>query len=248
MKLLAIVATLWVMIRYRPTKSNPKVRVVWLFAPIVILTSLSELGYWFVSTAAPLRFIGLFGLILVLVVAQKMLTPMPGNAKQRHRTYGALRRSLAVCLLIVLALGAIGSSRTTWSRFITKPYVVQTIEPVSNLLISHSTSSNPLTIAGDANYAANVFFISAANNKLGSINAVPLEIGSYRLASSLQTGDPSSFDNYMKDHNYDLLLFVSDGRPIWGDEWGFQVMITGVDSLHMPLLYDDGLVQVYAIE
>ena len=250
LRLLSIIATVWAFLKYRRNLragGNRTAGVLWLFSSIIIFLSISELGYLFVAPVEPTRFISMYGLILLLVFLGIIIR---NESKLRFGStlkQVSLRKILAVLLILILALNAHGVLRFTWYRDNAKPYAYQTVYPATKLLLSHSASAEPIGVTGDADYLANVFFITATNNGLGSVGAEPLEEHTATLYSSALGQDMSPFLSAMHQKDVSLLLFVTDGRPIWGDEWGYRFSIDNLDSQRLTLIYNDGLVQVFSL-
>jgi hypothetical protein len=249
LKVLSGLVILYGLVAYRPRRGHEP-KLLWLFCLSVLFLSFAELSYLLVAAAAPIRFISMFGLIVLLFsVRQSGLTRKADSAGNRWpgRLQQPIRTYFAGVLLVILILASYGSMRTEWYYGVAKPQAYDKVEPLADFLLSHSTANTPAMLAGDADYAANLFYmacIHAANDRL-----VPEPLGTDTLAlyTALHTGENGNLVARLHERGLFLLLTVEDARPVWGDEWGYGFLIPNSPRLNMTLIYDDGRARLYVV-
>jgi hypothetical protein len=248
-KVLSVIAVIYGLLAYRP-RMGRKPKLIWLFCLAVLFLSFAESGYLFVTVAAPLRFISMYGSIVLLSFVMKLAPKMKGNSRASHSAmrfrYG-LRASAVCLLLVVLILSSYGSIRTDWYYGTAKPYANEKVQPLATFLLSHSTDSAPALLTGDADYAANIFYIASTHSAYSRLMAEPLETDTLVLYGALLTGASANLTDRMRDRGLFLLLTVNDARPVWGDEWGYGFLLPGSHPLNMTLIYNDGTTRLYTV-
>jgi len=148
--------------------------------------------------------------------------------------------------LIFILLGAMGSLKFAWYYGVGKPYAYQEVDSLSGWLLSHSSVRNPLTLAGDAYYTANMFFILSLSDKFGTVVPEPLGRDAVTLYESIHSHDAQKLIQNMHTRNIKCLLIVRGTNAIWGDEWGYAVTLPSTDFLKgsLSVIYDDDRAQL----
>lgn len=236
----SILAVLYVLLVFRHRRLGTNT-VIWSFSLAVFLANLSDFAYLFVLVTSPIRLLVLYGLIVLLFV----LGRRTDEADHQERAVLlakplVLRRSIVLAIVLIMVLvGASGAMRFAWNYGLGKPYAYQRVEPLANFLITHSSSRDPITLAGDAYYTANIFFIAAREDKLGNVATRPLGIDVVTLYNSLRANETSGFLAGMRDSNLRCLMLVPGAGALWGDEWGYAVELpsTGPLDASLAILY-----------
>lgn len=245
-KLASAIALVCALVAYWPRKSSAP-RLIWLYAVSAIFVSLSEVAYLFVTPTAPIRFLSIFGLIAMIFVVKDFaekgnnLPPVP-RPPRLHR-----RQILAGCVLIVLALGCIGSLSNDWNYEVGKPFAYDQSKPLSTFLLSSASNDTPMNLTGDAIHMVDLFYITYVHEASSRIQPEPLGLDSLTLYEASISGNKEQFVENMKTRNIQLLVMFQDGRPVWGDEWGYGFTVRTVNSLDLPMVYNDGYSQLYLI-
>ena len=139
---------------------------------------------------------------------------------------------------------------TTYGIGAAKPFAYDNAYPFSVFICTHTTNEKPLVFASDENYAGTVFFISSLNNKTASVIAEPLLGDAITLNEAVATGDSHVFVSAMQSRQIQYLLIISDGKPIYGDVWGYVINNPKSDTisqLQFALIYDDGQAQLFQV-
>ena len=114
-QILSVFAVIYGLIAYRPRKGQ-KTQLIWLFCLAILFLSFAELPYLFVTVAAPIRFISIYGSIAFLFLVGKLAPTRTTDSFVNHwkKAHFAARTS-AVCLLLVILISAsFGSFRNDW--------------------------------------------------------------------------------------------------------------------------------------
>jgi len=233
-------ALLYVLLLYRPQRQR-KIAKIWLFSLAVFLTNLSDFAYLFFVVASPVRILTRYGLIVLFYI----LAQRRGQANhQGHEVLGkhlALSKTIVVAIvLIMVLLGSLGAMRFAWYYGSGKPYAYQRIEPLSHVLLVHSSSRDPITLMGDAYYTANIFYVAALEGKIE--NVIPYTMGedAVTLYNSMHSNETSDLLESMRTRDIKCLLLTPGS--MWGDEWGYAVTLPSTSFLDhttsTSLLYD----------
>jgi hypothetical protein len=248
LELISSIAIVYAIIAYRPRRGQ-KLLVIWLFSLGTLFFGISELGYLFLSPTAPVRFIAIFGIIVMFYIVNDKISQSEGfpNVGLPLVSTRAKRRLVAVLLIVVVVTAAIGEVDFSWNNGIEKPFGYQQIEPVSSVLIAHSSPRSPIVLRGDAYYTGEVFYVAAVNNKLDSLIPEPLESDALLLYQSSITKNAGALVKDLRARNIGFLLIISEGTPTWADAWGPSYAISSNSSLPFSLVYDDGSAYLYAV-
>jgi hypothetical protein len=248
-KLLSVLAVIYGLVAYRPRRGQEP-RLIWLFCLTVLFLSFAELGYLFVTVAAPIRFISIYGSIIFLFsvgqFARTRTANLPAN-RWAGKLRFAVRTSVACLLLVILILASFGSLRSDWYYGIAKPDAYDTVQPLAGFLLSHSTVNRPALLGGDADYVANLFYIASIHSAYARIVPEPLETDALALYTALLTGENGNLVVGLHERGLFLLLMVDDARPVWGDEWGYGFLVQNSGHLNMTLIYNDGRAMLYVV-
>jgi hypothetical protein len=248
-KVLSVLAVIYGLVAYRPHNGHQP-RLIWLFCLTVLFLSFAELGYLFVTVAAPLRFISIYGSIILLFIvgqfAPGLKADLPAN-RWRGKLRFTTRASVTYILLVILILASYGSLRSDWYYGVAKPHAYDTVQSLGDFLLSHSTANSPALLGGDAIYAGNLFFITSTRSAYARLIPEPLETDTFVLYTALRTGDNRDLVARMNERHLFLLLMVNDARPVWGDEWGYGFLLPNSVGLNMTLLYNDGTAKLYLV-
>jgi hypothetical protein len=240
---------------YRPRKGqrSPK-DVVWLFCVFILFSSFGELGYLTVGPYSPLRILLWFGPIVTLSVVIGVISESDkiGKLKFDKPKFVKLKLAIAVLVISLFCISIWGELRvaTTYGIGDAKPFAYENVYTFSNFICTHTTNEKPLVLTSDENYAANVFFISSLNNKTASVIAAPLLGDAITLNEAIATGDSQVFVSAMQSRQIQYLLIISDGKPIYGDVWGYIINDPNTDTisqLQFALIYDDGQAQLFQV-
>jgi hypothetical protein len=245
----SMVAIVCVLYFYRPQRQR-KIARIWLFSLAVFVANLSAVPYLFFVPITPVGLLSRYSLIILfLVLAQPngQANHQGGAHTRASAGRGALGKPPRVCRTIVLAImlimvlvGSLGAMRFGWYYGLGKPYAYQRIEPLSQLLLSHSSSRDPIALMGDAYYTANIFFIASHEGGLGNVVPDPLGRDAVVLYDSLRLNETSNLVESMRERNIRCQLLTPGS--VWGDEWGYAVMLTSTrsvdDTTYLSLLYD----------
>ena len=246
----SIIATIACIFAYRPRKGqrSPK-DVVWLFCVFILFSSVGELGYLTAGPYSPLRLLFNFGPIVTLSV---VIGVIPESNKIGKLKFDKLKPAIAVLVVLLFSISIWGQLRvaTTYGIGDAKPFAYDNVYPFSIFICTHTTNEKPLVLASDENYAATVFFISSLNNKTASVIAEPLLGDAITLNEAVATGDSQVFVSAMQYRQIQYLLIISDGKPIYGDVWGYVINNPKADTisqLQFALIYDDGQAQLFQV-
>jgi len=259
LKLLCAIALLCSAIIYRPRKHKP-VSVAWVYTLVVIFVSLADLGYLFQVVSLPIRFISLYGpVILFFIIGDSIRIDSSEDAAKEtlnlrvgtrlHFEAGPVRHILAVTCLTIILLSTLGSMSYHWNYAVSVPGAYSTISPFSTFLETHSSAESPVVLVGDADFTANLFFIAFTHNATGIV-AEPLGTDTILpVYKSLMLGNKGQFTFEISNKGAGFFLFVRNGRPFYADEWGpaFTIPSGRLQSLGLSLVYNDGASQLYSI-
>ena len=246
--LISSIAIVYAIIAYRPRRGQ-KLLVIWLFSLVILFLGISELPYLTVSTTLPLRFISIFGIIVMFYIVKDKISQNGSllNVGLPLADISARRKLLAALLIVVIATTAIGELDYSWNNGIGKPLGYQRIEPVSSILVAHSSPTSPIVLEADGYYSEEIFYIAALNNKLNSLIADPLESDALLLYQSSITNSAGALLKDLRGRNIGFLLIVNDGTPTWADAWGPAYAIPSNSSLPFSLVYNDGSARLYEV-
>lgn len=219
--IIALVVSLFV---YKPRDKPARSHMtMWFFSVIILLSSLSEITYLIVIPTAPLRLLTMYGPIAMLFLGGDFISRSNKFWRSRHTH----REIIAFLIILIIALGCWGSLRWAWyyGMYSAKPLAYDEVYPLSVFLCIHSSGETPITIAGDAYYMANVFFIVSLYNKVNNVAPEPLERDAITLYESLLTGRMENISIKMRWRGIDYLLLVKTTRPLYGDGWGYTVTL-----------------------
>jgi len=248
-RVLSGLALIYGLVAYRPRRVQEP-RLLWLFCLTVLFLSFAELGYLFVTVAAPIRFISIYGsIILLFSVGQLVRTRKASlpDGRWQGRLGFATRTSVACLLLLILILASVGSLRSDWYYGIAKPHAYDTVEPLAGFLISHSTVERPVLLGGDADYVFNLFYITSTHSAYDRLMPEPLGTDTLALYTALATGGSGDLVAKLRGRGLYFLLMVDDARPVWGDEWGYGFLLPNIGALNMARIYDDGKAELYIV-
>ena len=247
-KVLSILAVIYGLIAYRPRRGQQP-RLIWIFCLTVLFLSFAELGYLFVTVAAPIRFISIYGSIIFLFSVGQFarIWKADSSARGTEKLPVTARVSVACVLLVILILASFGSFRSDWYYGTAKPHAYDTVQPVAIFLLSHSTFDRPALLAGDADYAVNLFYIASVHSADARLVPEPLETDTLALYAALVTGENGNLVVKLRERGLFLLLMVDDARPVWGDEWGYGFLVRNSGPLNMTLIYNDGIAKLYVV-
>ena len=237
-----IIAILACLVAFRPRNgartSNDR---VWLFCLFLLFCTFGEFGYFTAGPAGAERLLLLFGpivtLYLVLVFSQKSLK------------FNWIKKIVTLLVILLLCLSIWGEFRYSWNYGSAsgRPFAYDYTNPVAEFLCAHSTAANPITLTGDEYFASNIFFISSIHNKTDSVIPEPLVDDTIYLHDALVTGNTSSFLLAMNARHINYLFIVDDGKPFYGDGWGYIIQAPSADktvNLNFSLVFNDGRTQL----
>lgn len=240
---------------YRPKKfqRSPK-DIIWLFCIIILFASVGELGYLTTGPYSPLRLLLYFGPIVTLAVVLGFISENYKNGKLTVGKIKFVKLKLIIFGLVTLffcisILGSVNMA-TTYGVAAAKLSAYNTVYPVSSFLCSYVRDNNSIILTGDSGYTSNIFFISSLNNKTDSVIAEPLLGDSITLNEAIATGDSQIFVSAMKYRQIQYLLIIDNGKPIYGDVWGYIIEAPNADTiskLDFSLIYTDGVVQLFEV-
>ena len=229
----SIAAIGYVLIAYRPRRLQD-VHIVWLFSAAVFAVNLSEFAYVFYAPLSPVRFLTRYGLIVLLFILSQHTNGPLGVAKAGlGKRFKLSKAVLLAATLIVVLIASLGAMSFAWNYNVGKPFAFERVKPLADVLSINgngvSRQNSPIIIAGDADYTANIFFISTIHGGDQNVVLDPLGEDAYTLYYSLQANSSSEFLDRMQARQMACLLLVSG--PMWGDEWGWAVTLPSTKSL-----------------
>jgi len=239
----SIIAIIVCLISYRPRKyfRSPK-STVWLFSVFLLFASLGELSYFTTGPAGAERLLLMYGPIVTLSLI--IMFPLKG-LKSRQ-----IRQICMFLVIVLLCFGIWGEVQFAWvyGRSSGRPFAYNNVYSVSDFLCNNSASNKPFILGGDAYYTAQVFFITSLNNKTVSVIPEPLGADAITLHMAMESGNLQDFLSAMYLRQINYLLIVDDGRPLWGDGWGYMIDEPNTDALtklQFSPIYDDGRTQLF---
>jgi hypothetical protein len=179
------------------------------------------------------------------------------NQMRRFRVLASLKRPFrhrhqkklaASFILLVIAFSCLGSFRVAWyyGSSGAKPFGFEKVQPISEFFV-HFSGDHPIILTGDAYYMACIFFMTSLLNK-SNVAAEPLGVDAITLYYSFEEGNMSDFLERLSERNIQYVLMVEDGRPIYGDAWGYRVILPESSALHessLNLVHSDGWSKLY---
>lgn len=240
-RLLSILVVVYIFLKYLPRKNMYDMRaqnVLWAYSLITILACLSELSYSFFAPTIPIRFISLFGLVLLLYLIKGMITYTESIC---HKPKRSLWKISALIMLGVIIVSNIGSFSSAWLYGAPKPLGYQKLQPLLTYCTYHCPD-DALTLVADAYYSAIGFFHSLLFNRYGVLVYEPFGRNSITLFNSILTGDLTNITITLRNKGIKYLLHDFEPRPIWGDGWGYAVQLQNTELLkrQLSIIYDDG--------
>ena len=246
----SIIAIMACVLAYRPRKleRSPK-DVVWLFCVFILFLSVGELGYLTVGPYSPFRLLVWFGPIVILSI---ILGAISKRNNDRKVKFAKLKIAIALLVISIFCISIWGGIQiaTTYGVSGAKPFAYDNVFSLSYFLCTHTTNERPLVLTGDEGYVANVFFISSLFNKTRSVVAEPLLSDSVTLNDAIESGNANAFISAMKSRQISYLLIVDNGKPIYGDVWGYIINNPKADKisqLHFDRIYDDGQTNLFQL-
>ena len=240
---------------YRPRKfqRSPK-DVVWLFCVFIVFSSFGELGYFIIGPYEPTRLLFLFGPIVTLSIVIGIVSERNKirKLKVNKLKFAKLKLVIAILVILVFCIGILGVLKvaTTYGMASAKPFAFDNIYPFSVFISTYSPNDRPLVLASDENYAAHVFFISSHYNKTATVVAEPLLGDAITLNEVVANGDSQVFVSAMRSRQIEYLLIINDGKPVYGDVWGYIINALEIDTisqLQFSLIYNDGKAQLFQL-
>jgi hypothetical protein len=218
--------------------------ILWLFSLFLVFATSGEIAYLTSGPQGPERLLLLYGPIVTISLI--ILIPTKRQALKW------LKRLLIITMAVSLCFGIWGAFQYTWSytQESGRPFTYNNVYPVSQFILSASNSSTPFILTGDAYYTANLFFIASLYNRTVTVIPEPLENDSVSLNTALTTGNLEGFLVSMNQRQIKYLLLANDGRPLYGDAWGYIVESpnpAAITNLTLSRIYDDGQTKLFQL-
>jgi len=284
-KLISIISVIVAHLIYRPKinlrivykntiKSNVKleswasIRRIWLFSLLVLLYSISGIGYLSVGALFPLGGMIKYGLIFLFFMVNDLFQNYSTNnlTKSKNSVWkvfshilglpknmalnrqNTLPRILVIFVALTVLMGCWGAIREGWlyGSAAAKPFGYYKVHSVSDFLTAHASNETYITVTGDAYYTSIIFFKAFLNGQAHNVKPEPITKDAITLYESLTTGNMNSFFANMTKRNIHYFLTVDMSEPLWGDGWGYAVMLTNFNTISQQsdLVYD-GYLQLY---
>ncbi len=244
---LSIFALIACFILYKNPK-NYRLQVVWLFCLFIVFLTVGEFGYFTAGPISPLRILLWLGPILTLSLLIHFIT----DHKHNRTSFTKLTIFVAVLVICLFCVGVWGGLRvnTLYGTAAAKMFTYEQVEPISRFMLTYTNDESPLIFASDETYSGTVFFIASLHNRTDSIVAQALLADSITMDEAIKTGNPEKFISNLHYNRIDYLLIVHDGKPIYGDVWGYVVenpKNADLSGLPFSVIYDSEQATLYKL-
>ncbi len=146
---------------------------------------------------------------------------------------------IAVTILVVVFTLTNLNFTLQGGSFAAKPFAAEKTQPIAAYLSQNISNSS---VVADAGYGANIWLHLANQQKNSTINVSPIGQDAL-LLNKAQLNSFATTISALERKKMDYLLLNIDGKPFYGDTWGYSVNLhRGIWLENLPLntTYDDG--------